>query len=704
LLFGDRRETAPDLPRHQTIVLSPLRLSAAKRLVRLQYPEAPAPVVEEIVLASAGSPFVLDVLSRAARADRAMQVHETEGSVETVIASRLARCSGDARRAARLLSILEPPVELETIARTMKSTTAATATALMELNDLVSVEDGIAAFRHASIADATRSTVDDPVSSYRALLESFNPDETRAVQLGAMLRCARGAGDAAAVAALALRISRVLSAAGMLNAALHHVSLAVDHAERPLPVEYAVEYAGLLQQLMRENEAALFLRGQIQHAIEKRDSRRSAALLYAYVGVAVSLELETEFAALCERAADVTRADPDASQIVWGARLAALAAAGRIDDATKHLAGGVPRWNEGRYVAVAAALRGDDDAAQRAFERYTAGLNSQNARSTTSDRAMSAHLRMFSVGNSALDPVDATWPADGETGSYTGGTVLRLLSRINSGRWDEADRIISDLPLHHGDVEEPYALLDARLLFAGVAGRAPHMPERSLSAIRRLVSTGRVRHAIAGACWLLVTLDPAVLVRAADIKAFAGDHLDVSPMPYLIGGIPLAVARLSSVFGRETCREALQRRPRYRSRWHVAHDALAHGVLEGDHVALRTARDAFDALGAPAFAMLAGIRLPVPRAADAALAQKLGIEIGRGAPTVARTLTTREQDVAELAAGGSTNREIAARLAITERTVEAHLGAAFRKLSVRSRAELASVLLRRSGRVETERL
>jgi DNA-binding NarL/FixJ family response regulator len=102
--------------------------------------------------------------------------------------------------------------------------------------------------------------------------------------------------------------------------------------------------------------------------------------------------------------------------------------------------------------------------------------------------------------------------------------------------------------------------------------------------------------------------------------------------------------------------------------------------------------------------MLAGIRLPVPRAADAALAQKLGIEIGRGAPTVARTLTTREQDVAELAAGGSTNREIAARLAITERTVEAHLGAAFRKLSVRSRAELASVLLRRSGRVETERL
>ncbi len=53
------------------------------------------------------------------------------------------------------------------------------------------------------------------------------------------------------------------------------------------------------------------------------------------------------------------------------------------------------------------------------------------------------------------------------------------------------------------------------------------------------------------------------------------------------------------------------------------------------------------------------------------------------------SLTSRERMVAEQVALGATNREIAARLAITERTVKAHLSAIFEKLSVRDRVQLA---------------
>jgi DNA-binding NarL/FixJ family response regulator len=52
-------------------------------------------------------------------------------------------------------------------------------------------------------------------------------------------------------------------------------------------------------------------------------------------------------------------------------------------------------------------------------------------------------------------------------------------------------------------------------------------------------------------------------------------------------------------------------------------------------------------------------------------------------------LTSRERMVAEQVARGATNREIATRLSITERTVKAHLSAIFEKLSVRDRVQLA---------------
>jgi DNA-binding NarL/FixJ family response regulator len=52
-------------------------------------------------------------------------------------------------------------------------------------------------------------------------------------------------------------------------------------------------------------------------------------------------------------------------------------------------------------------------------------------------------------------------------------------------------------------------------------------------------------------------------------------------------------------------------------------------------------------------------------------------------------LTETERRIAELAADGRSNREIAGELFVSERTVEANLTRAYRKLGVRSRTELA---------------
>lgn len=58
-------------------------------------------------------------------------------------------------------------------------------------------------------------------------------------------------------------------------------------------------------------------------------------------------------------------------------------------------------------------------------------------------------------------------------------------------------------------------------------------------------------------------------------------------------------------------------------------------------------------------------------------------------------LTDRETEVLRLAARGSSNKQIAAELCVSPRTVQAHLGHIFKKLSVASRTEAVIRMLKR---------
>jgi DNA-binding NarL/FixJ family response regulator len=60
---------------------------------------------------------------------------------------------------------------------------------------------------------------------------------------------------------------------------------------------------------------------------------------------------------------------------------------------------------------------------------------------------------------------------------------------------------------------------------------------------------------------------------------------------------------------------------------------------------------------------------------------------GRPAPT--GELTETERRIAELAAEGRSNKEIAAALYVTPKTVETQLSRIYRKVGVRSRTQLA---------------
>jgi DNA-binding CsgD family transcriptional regulator len=123
------------------------------------------------------------------------------------------------------------------------------------------------------------------------------------------------------------------------------------------------------------------------------------------------------------------------------------------------------------------------------------------------------------------------------------------------------------------------------------------------------------------------------------------------------GSWPFELARVQLVYG-----ERLRRMRRTRD----ARDQL------------QAAQDRFDRLGAASWSRRASSEL---RATGAT-------RVAGGA----ESLTPQEVEVARLAAGGLTNREIAARLYLSPRTVSAHLYRAFPKLGVTTRAALRDAL------------
>jgi DNA-binding CsgD family transcriptional regulator len=203
-----------------------------------------------------------------------------------------------------------------------------------------------------------------------------------------------------------------------------------------------------------------------------------------------------------------------------------------------------------------------------------------------------------------------------------------------------------------------------RLLAAGVGepGAVRFVPDE----IEALLALGRVEDAAALLGWLEEhgrALNRASALAAAGrcggLLAAARGEIDIALAAFEqalaaheLVPMPFEHARTLLALG------SVQRRARKRS---AARETLSHALAT------------FEQLGA------------------ALWAEKTHAELARvaGRAPVGWGLTPTEHRVAELVAAGLTNREAAAQLFLTQKTVEFHLRNVYRKLGVRSRTELA---------------
>ena len=195
---------------------------------------------------------------------------------------------------------------------------------------------------------------------------------------------------------------------------------------------------------------------------------------------------------------------------------------------------------------------------------------------------------------------------------------------------------------------------------------------------------------------------PLVVPELAEAAARTGDmtlvtamlewlseRTSVMPTDWALGIEARTRALLSEGEAAESCyRESIERLSRTRVRAQLARGHLLYGEwLRRERrraearEQLRTAHEMLDAMGIGAFAERARREL----AATGETARKRTVEI-------AVELTGQEAQVARLAREGLSNPQIGARLFISTRTVQYHLGKVFAKLGISSRAQLEQAL------------
>jgi DNA-binding CsgD family transcriptional regulator len=259
--------------------------------------------------------------------------------------------------------------------------------------------------------------------------------------------------------------------------------------------------------------------------------------------------------------------------------------------------------------------------------------------------------------------------------------------RVLQGRLDEAEQLLAGLEsdpdalratvamrLARGETHSAEALLLSRLDELGWTSllAAPLLDQL----VQARLAAERVEDARAAADALAVVaeqpgrdrVDAAAALARGRVAQAAGDADAVNLLQSAVNGYARLGLRLEVALARLELARAL------------ATQSPAAAIE-----AARQARNELEALGAT-------------RDADAAAAlmRSLGAR-GRAGPRSLGSLTRRETEVLRLVGEGLSTRDIAARLFISPKTAEHHLGRIYAKLGLKSRAEAAAYAVRNLG-------
>ncbi len=666
-------------------------------------------------------------------------------AVSRAVRLRLARLPDEARAFARAASVLGDGASLEDAAATAGLDVAAATTVAGALIDAELLRDqGAIAFVHPVVRAAVYASLgpfeqrEAHARAARLLGAAGRPPEQVAAHV---LKCPP-AGDAGAVDILCLAAARSL-ADGAVDLAAAYLLRALEEPPAPERRAEILFELGTAEQLLNGPRAAEHLREAL--SLTADPARRALIALglgRALYFAGLMLEAKDAFdSALSDPALDraLTRS-LETGLVVLGLfepslvplareRLAGfdrdapledvdgriLLSYGAYDDARTGLdpAASVGRAlrvladrtivaeeSQGAWAAICAILWAADgfDEAQRLAEDVTRqGEESGSVFLAASGLVLQANT-LFRRG--ALADADAYFSSAIETAAAHGFVTI--------SNWASAQHAL--VLVERGDAEAAYEVF-RRLGLDGPLPDTVHLYEARLARGRAQVERGRVREGVddlreVGRLWEGIgarnpDMAPwrAYLARALLLLGEPDEARELAAEAVALArawGAPRPLARAQRVHGLAlggeeglaTLHESVETARASPGRLELALSLVEAGSAERRANHRKVARELLDE----------GLAL-AHRCSATALEERALKELlasgarPRRAPASGRdALTPSELRVAEMGAAGQTNREIAQRLFVTQKTVEAHLGRAFRKLEIDSRAQLAGAL------------
>jgi DNA-binding CsgD family transcriptional regulator len=662
------------------------------------------------------------------------------------IRARLARLAPDAARLAQAAAVLGDGCDARDVA-TLAELDAAAAAAAAELLARTEVirRDPAVAFVHPVVRAAVYTDV-PPAARARAharaarlLAAAGRPPE----QVAAHAMLAPPSGDAWIVAVLREAARRALAegaadvAVAQLERALRErpapeegadvlleLGLAEAQVRAPAAIEHLADALGSCRDPQRRAHAALelarglFAVGRAREAVELLDGT-IAELEAASADLAARLEAEriglarfspTQHAAAVERLGRLARrpARPGPGRSAVLANLASEAArrgedrAEAVDLARRALADGtlVGEHSSAAFTYAVQALAYADEL-EAAAAAYGDALAAAAAGGAISRFAFAScfragvALRAGALSHAeadarqALDAIDAF--GLGVARFYATGFLVDAL--IERGELAEAAALVeaTSVDAQAAGSYVVHGFLDSRARLRLVQGRTAEGAEELLALGRALEGVGVRNPGIISwrseAALALVRLGDRV-----EARRLAGRELELAERWGAARAIGRALRALGLATGGEDGRALIAR----------AATVLETSAARLDHAraladlgaALRRAGRRADAREPLRMARDLAHRCGARTLADAAHGELVasGAKPRRLALTGAASLTPSERRVAEMAAGGLTNRDIAQALFVTPKTVEVHLSSSYRKLGIGARSQLPRAL------------
>lgn len=681
------------------VVLHELDLRSMEELSTLLLPGASEDVIRFVAQQARGRAIDVVELSKTTADPSSMTPQDVGATLRARIARELLLLDADTREFLQVCSLISDPIEYDVLKELWPNEER-----LLQLIErcagrfLTQESDGLH-FVHGAVSQSISETVAIQIPYRRRIIEAL-----QRVAAPGLEHFERLVDQAAATGDRELERSflrelvgeaerrRVVPAVASGVERLLSLTSFNPEASLPLYERLSIAYNTLARDTDAHRVCSEALSLAIAHGVEKGLGQLVVSDLFSLLMRGERIDFDRTVAQFDAYLKDVG----DRSQLIGPKLLAALfdydnAAFDRIKNEYSAIAGRNPLLDirVESLEAMRKACNGDPDGAAATLQHARSLAQQRNAIRIEIADSADAIIASQSLGfehPTTLGAIERLRQADLKT-------YLNALAALSHGNVEDTLQQVTEGLVHIDGVHARRMQLSVAAMAASLSGQL--LPQALAAEIERdafLLGRTATGWLLPMALYVGITAAAAARAREANaIVASVRDILTHKPVEPMVVFYPICLVRVAAITrDRETLEIIAQGKLRHnRLALNIAHGAFARLAAQRELGATVAAIDVddvattFTRLGSPYFATLArGMKENAP-----ATSQKIP-EPG---------VTRREREVAALVSEGLTNREIAERLVLSERTVEAHLANIFGKIGVSSRTQVATWFARLPG-------